>query len=50
MEEYVMVKAKPNQKIHVNKLQTALDKLEQLSNKPVEEFTLRESIYFYEIS
>ncbi|NJL53270.1 MAG: hypothetical protein HC930_15790 [Hydrococcus sp. SU_1_0] len=41
-----MVKAKPNQKIHVNKLQTALDKLEQLSNKPVEEFTLRESIYF----
>lgn len=41
-----MVKTKPNQKIHVNKLQTAFDKLEQLESKPVEELTLRESIYF----
>jgi hypothetical protein len=41
-----MVKAKPNQKIHVDKLSTALDKLEQLESKPVEELTLRESIYF----
>ena len=41
-----MVKAKPNQKIHVNKLNTALDKLDQLESKPVEELTLRESIYF----
>ena len=41
-----MVKAKPNQKIHVDKLQTALDKLEQLESKPVEELTLRDSIYF----
>ena len=41
-----MTKAKPNQKIHVDKLQSALDKLEQLEDKPVEELTLRESIYF----
>ncbi|MGL5831656.1 MAG: hypothetical protein ACRC1Z_00290 [Waterburya sp.] len=41
-----MVKAKPNQKFHVNKLSTALDKLEQLESKPVEELSLRESIYF----
>ena len=41
-----MVKAKPNQKIHVNQLTTALDKLDQLESKPVEELTLRESIYF----
>ena len=41
-----MVKAKPNQKIHINKLNTALDKLDQLESKPVEELTLRESIYF----
>jgi hypothetical protein len=41
-----MVKAKPNQKIHVDKLQNAFDKLEQLESKPVEELTLRESIYF----
>ncbi|HEY9768509.1 MAG TPA: hypothetical protein V6C71_08355 [Coleofasciculaceae cyanobacterium] len=41
-----MVKAKPNQKIHVNKLTTVLDKLDQLESKPVEELTLRESIYF----
>ena len=41
-----MVKAKPNQKIHVDKLAGALDKLDQLESKPVEELTLRESIYF----
>lgn len=41
-----MVKAKPNQKIHVDKLSTALDTLDQLESKPKEELTLRESIYF----
>lgn len=41
-----MAKAKPNQKIHIDKLQTALDKLEQLEDKPKDELTLRESIYF----
>ena len=41
-----MVKAKPNQKIHVDKLTSALDKLDQLESKPKEELTLRESIYF----
>ena len=41
-----MVKAKPNQKIHVDKLSSALDKLDQLESKPKEELTLRESIYF----
>lgn len=41
-----MVKAKPNQKIHVEKLASALDKLDQLESKPKEELTLRESIYF----
>lgn len=41
-----MVKTKPNQKIHVDKLNTTLDKLGQLKEKPKEELTLRESIYF----
>ena len=41
-----MVKAKPNQKIHVDKLASALDKLDQLESKPKDELTLRESIYF----
>ena len=41
-----MVKAKPNQKFHIDKLNTALDKLDRLESKPVEELTLRESIYF----
>lgn len=41
-----MVKAKPNQKIHVDKLAGALDKLDQLESKPKEELSLRESIYF----
>ena len=40
-----MVKTKPNQKIHVDKLNTTLDKLSQLKEKPKEELTLRESIY-----
>ncbi len=42
----MMAKSKRNQKIHVDKLQTALDKLEHLQAKPKEELTLRESIYF----
>ncbi|MDJ0717224.1 MAG: hypothetical protein QNJ54_23905 [Prochloraceae cyanobacterium] len=41
-----MVKNKPNQKIHVDKLQTTLEKLGQLKEKPKKELTLRESIYF----
>ncbi|HCF27351.1 MAG TPA: hypothetical protein DEV81_09155, partial [Cyanobacteria bacterium UBA11049] len=36
---------KPNQKIHVDKLQATLSKLEQLDVKQKEELTLRESIY-----
>lgn len=40
-----MVKTKPNQKIHVDKLNTTLDKLSQLKEKPKSELTLRESIY-----
>ena len=42
----MMAKSKRNQKIHVDKLQTTLDKLEHLQAKPKEELTLRESIYF----
>ncbi len=41
-----MVKTKANQKIHIDKLKTTLDKLDQLKEKPKEELTLRESIYF----
>jgi len=41
-----MVKNKANQKIHIDKLKTTLDKLGQLKEKPKEELTLRESIYF----
>ncbi len=41
-----MVKTKANQKIHIDKLKTTLDKLGQLKEKPKEELTLRESIYF----
>ncbi|VEP16112.1 conserved hypothetical protein [Hyella patelloides LEGE 07179] len=41
-----MVKAKPNQKFHVDKLASALDTLDKLESKPKEELTLRESIYF----
>lgn len=40
-----MATAKPNQKIHVDKLQTTLEKLEQLEKKQPIELTLRESIY-----
>ena len=42
----MMVKTKPNQKIHVDKLQTTLEKLGQLKEKPKSELTLRESIYY----
>ena len=41
-----MVKTKPNQKIHVDKLKTTKEKLGQLKEKPKSELTLRESIYF----
>ena len=41
-----MVKTKPNQKIHVDKLQITSEKLGSLKEKPKEELTLRESIYF----
>ncbi len=41
-----MVKTKANQKIHIDKLKTTLDKLGQLKEKPKEELSLRESIYF----
>lgn len=40
-----MATAKPNQKIHVDKLQATLEKLEQLEKKQPLELTLRESIY-----
>jgi hypothetical protein len=42
----MMTKTKRNQKIHVDTLQTTLDKLGQLETKPKAELTLRESIYF----
>ncbi len=42
----MMAKSKRNQKIHVDQLQTTLDKLDQLEAKPKEKLTLRESIYF----
>ena len=41
-----MVRTKPGQKIHVDTLNTALDKLEQLETKPKSELNLRESIFF----
>ena len=41
-----MVKTKPNQKIHVDKLQTTFEKLGQLKEKPKSELNLRESIYY----
>lgn len=41
-----MVRTKPGQKIHVDTLKTALDKLEQLETKPKSELNLRESIFF----
>ncbi len=41
-----MAKTKPNQKIHIDKLQATLTKLEQLEEKRTEELTLRSSIHF----
>lgn len=41
-----MVRTKQGQKIHVDTLQTALEKLEQLETKPKSELNLRESIFF----
>jgi hypothetical protein len=41
-----MVRTKSGQKIHVDTLQTALNKLEQLETKPKSELNLRESIFF----
>ena len=40
-----MASAKPNQKIHVDKLSATLEKLDQLEKKQPLELTLRESIY-----
>ena len=40
-----MATAKPNQKIHVDKLQATLEKLGSLEQKQKSELTLRESIY-----
>lgn len=41
-----MASSKTVQKIHIDKLQATLDKLEQLEQKPKEELSVRESIYF----
>ena len=41
-----MASAKPGQKIPLDKLQATLVELEKLSEKPKEELSLRESIYF----
>ena len=41
-----MVRTKPGQKIHVDTLQSTLEKLEQLETKPKSELNLRESIFF----
>ena len=43
--ERFMATAKPNQKIHVDKLQATLSKLDSLEKKQNLELTLRESIY-----
>ena len=42
---YFMATAKPNQKIHVDKLSATLSKLDSLEQKQKSELTLRESIY-----
>ncbi len=42
---YFMATAKPNQKIHVDKLSATLEKLDSLEQKQKSELTLRESIY-----
>ena len=41
-----MANAKPGQKISIEKLQATLVELERLAEKPKEELSLRESIYF----
>jgi hypothetical protein len=41
-----MATAKPGQKISIDKLQATLEKLERLEEKPKEELSLRDSIYF----
>ncbi len=41
-----MATAKPNKKIHVDKLESALSKLDNLEQKPKSELSLRESVYF----
>ena len=41
-----MATAKPGQKISIDKLQTTLVELERLAEKPKDELSLRESIYF----
>ena len=45
-----MVRTKTNQKVHIDKLKLIDDKLGDLKEKPKEELTLRESIYFHRIS
>ncbi len=42
----MMANAKPGQKISIEKLQATLVELERLVEKPKEELSLRESIYF----
>ena len=41
-----MVRTKTNQKVHIDKLKLIDDKLGDLKEKPKEELTLRESVYF----
>lgn len=41
-----MANAKPGQKIPIDKLQATLEKIEGLEEKPKEELSLRDSIYF----
>ena len=43
---HMMANAKPGQKISIDKLQATLVELEKLAEKPKEELSLRESIYF----
>ncbi len=42
----MMATTKPNQKIHIDKLKAASGELERLAEKPKEELSLRDSIYF----
>ena len=41
-----MASSKTVQKVHIDKLQATLVKLDQLEQKPKEELSVRESIYF----